>query len=146
MVAWTFASATSKHQKHGSLVFCVCHVKYPRIVVVWTSASGTNKEIRTVFVVDASSLRKAIDEALTSIHKGIQGKVCAVSTLSFHPTTKNPGKQLQNLFRKRLKICKEIVICHCVVNILSSRHKANDSLKCSPDVIFILMEPFMNSN
>ena len=63
-------------------------------MVVWTFASVTNVIFRMVYVIGASSLRKAIDKAPTSIRKSIQGKVFAVPGLSFHPTAKNPNKQL----------------------------------------------------
>ena len=60
-----------------------------------------------VYVIGASSLRRAIDKAPTSIRKSIQGEVFAVPGLSFHPTAKNLNKQFQNLLKKGRKKWKK---------------------------------------
>ena len=95
-----------------------------------------------VYVIGASSLRRAIDKAPTSIRRSIQGKVFAVPGLSFHPTAKNPNKQLQNLLRKGLKNCSKIVIWHDLVNNSLSSHRSNGNRRCSPDVLLNILEPF----
>ena len=105
---------------------CVCHIFH----------------FRMVYVIGASSLRRAIDKAPTSIRKSIQGKVFAVPGLSFHPTAKNPNKQLQNLLKKGLKSCKKIVIWHALVNNSLSSHRNNGNRNCSPDVFIKILEPF----
>ena len=43
-----------------------------------------------VNVIGASSLRRAVDKAPTTLRKLIQGKVFAVPGLSLHPIAKNP--------------------------------------------------------
>ena len=100
---------------------------------------------RMVYVIGASSLRRAIDKAPTSIRKSIQGKVFAVPGLSFHPTAKNPNKQLQNLLKKGLKSCKKIVIWHDLVNNSLSSHRSNGNRNCSPDVFIKILEPFFEN-
>ena len=105
---------------------CVCHIFH----------------FRMVYVIGASSLRRAIDKAPTSIRKSIQGKVFAVLGLSFHPTAKNPNKQLQNLLKNGLKSCKKIVIWHDLVNNSLSSHRSIGNRNCSPDVFIKILEPF----
>ena len=97
VVVWTFASATSYSQR-------------PEIVILWTFASVTYFAFRMVYVIAASSLRRTIDKAPTSIRKSIQGKVFAVPGLSFHPKAKNPNRQLKNLLEQVLKSCKKTVL------------------------------------
>ena len=81
-------------------------------------------------------------QSSTSIRKSIQGKVFAVPWLRFHPTPKNPYKQLQHLLRKGLKSCKKIVIWHVLVNNSLSSHRSNSNQNCPPDVFLKLLEPF----
>ena len=95
-----------------------------------------------VYIIGASSLRRAIDKTPTSIRKSIQGKVFEVPGLSFHLTAKNPNKQLQNLLKKGLKRCKKIVVLHDPVNNSLSSHRSNSNQNCSLDVFIKILELF----
>ena len=95
-----------------------------------------------VYAIGASSLRRAIDKASTSIRKSIQGKVFAMPGLGFYPTAKIPNKQLQKLSKKGLKRCKKIVIWHDLVNNSLSSQKSNGNRNCPPDVFLKILELF----
>ena len=110
-------------------------------VVVRTFASATYFYIRMVDVIGASSLRRAIDKAPTSIRKSIQGKVSGPG-LSFTIQLKALPNNFNIYSKNGLKGWKKIVIWHDLLNNSLSSHRRNRNRNCSLDVFFL--EPCRN--
>lgn len=95
-----------------------------------------------VYVIGASSLRRAVDKAPTPVRKLIQGKVFAVPGLSLHPTAKDPKKQLQYLLKTSLKNRNNIVIWHDLLNNSLSPHRSNGNQRSTPEKVLEILKPF----
>ena len=95
-----------------------------------------------VYVIRASSLRRAVDKAPSTLRKAIQGKVFAVPGLSLQPTAKNPKKQLEHLLETSLENRTNIVIWHDLLNNSLSPHKSNGNQRSTPEKLLEIHERF----
>ena len=95
-----------------------------------------------VFVIGASSLRRAVDKAPTTLRKLIQGKVFAVPGLTLHPAAKNPKKQLQHFLETSLKNRSNIVIWQDLLKNSLFPHKNNGNRKSTHRKIVEILETF----
>ena len=95
-----------------------------------------------VYVIGASSLRRAVGKAPTTLRKHIQGKVCAVPGISWHHTAKNPEKQLQHFLETSLRNRSNIVIRNDLLNISLSPHKCIGNRRSIPGKILEILELF----
>ena len=97
-----------------------------------------------VYIIGASSLKKAIGKAPSSLRRSFQGKVFAVSGLGLHPTAKNPLKKLHLLLRTSLKERKNILLWHDLINNSLSAHDSNGNTTSSPETLIRTLESFRN--
>ena len=79
-----------------------------------------------VFILAASSLHHALETLTPNEKERYESKIVSIPGLSLNPNTKNPKKIVQNLLSKDLKLKKDIVIWHDVLNNSISKHDSNN--------------------